>query len=174
MRVVRLAVMLILSMSAHLVVASPTLCAKDEAVFFSCPLKDSNKVVSLCGDRGLMKSREEGENSFLVYRFGRLGALELEYPKRRDGSIEMFSYSRYESKPEMGDFDLTEVLFSISEFKYRIFDDYLPREGRKVQDQHKSGVEVYRKGKVVVELLCGERPKSDLWSLANILSGDDE
>lgn len=68
--------------------AATTHCKPTEVVYFSCELKDSKKVVSLCGDdTGLAVGPEP---SWLQYRFGEVGHPELIYPLQKKGSLGQF------------------------------------------------------------------------------------
>ena len=59
--------------------ASETLCTPSEVVVFSCVTKRRKpKRVSLCA-----KKEWSAERGYLVYRYGRKGKIELEYPKNR-------------------------------------------------------------------------------------------
>ncbi len=51
----------------------PSLCKRDEVAIFSCNL--GSKVVSLCASRDIAEAA-----GTMSYRFGRKGAIELEYP----------------------------------------------------------------------------------------------
>src|SRR6478672_5689557 len=67
-----------------------TLCAKDERVIFSCPVKRPAKIVSVCAAKNLTS-----DQGYLQYRFGLPGKIELEYPKDRKGTQEKFQYTHY-------------------------------------------------------------------------------
>lgn len=55
-------------------------CKPDETTYFSCEIKGRGKTVSVCGG-----------NDWLQYRFGVLGAIELEFPIDRAGSLKRFT-----------------------------------------------------------------------------------
>src|SRR5438093_1933734 len=92
-----------------------TLCGRDERVIFSCPLKRPAKIVSVCSSKDLTSDR-----GYLQYRFGLPGKIELEYPKDRTGTQEKVHYTHY----FRARFDLTEINFTIDDYKYQVFDDY--------------------------------------------------
>ena len=81
-----------------------TLCAKDERVIFSCPVKRPAKIVSVCASKDLT-----GDRGYLQYRFGLPGKIELEYPKDRNGTQQKFKYSHY----FRAQFDMTSINFTI-------------------------------------------------------------
>src|SRR5258706_15993266 len=67
-----------------------SLCAKDERIIFSCPVKRPAKIVSLCASKDLTSER-----GYLQYRFGLPDKVELEFPKDRTGTQQKFQYTHY-------------------------------------------------------------------------------
>ena len=65
-----------------------TLCARDERIIFSCPIRRPAKIVSLCGSKNLTSER-----GYLQYRFGVPEKIELEFPKDRTGTQPKFQYT---------------------------------------------------------------------------------
>src|SRR5258706_2400818 len=55
-----------------------SLCAKDERLIFSCPVKRAAKIVSVCASKDLTN-----DHGYLQYRFGVPGKIELAYPQDR-------------------------------------------------------------------------------------------
>ncbi len=84
-----------------------THCKPDEMEYFSCKIKNSPKIVSLCGDvfvRNIDNAIEWGkdgpkvrEDAWLQYRFGKPGKLELVYPTDTKDSLRKFKaeYDRH-------------------------------------------------------------------------------
>ena len=173
MRLLRTGFLLLLATQTSLVTAEPTLCAKNDEVFFSCVLDSSGKIVSLCGDKRIRTPDRDADEMYLVYRFGRVGAIELEYPRSSEGSIEKFKYFHQASKADMGDFDLNEVSFSISEYNYLLFYNALPRNAGEATNPIKAGVRVSRKNRKATELLCGDRLIERLLWLQNVVPAED-
>ena len=103
-----------------------TLCAKDERVIFSCPVKRPAKIVSVCASKDLTSDR-----GYLQYRFGVPGKIELEYPKDRNGTQQKFHYKHY----FRAQFDLTEIGFTIDGYEYSVFDDYNGEEKPAISSQ---------------------------------------
>jgi hypothetical protein len=166
---------LLLASYATATLANPTLCTKTEAVFFSCVVGGSDKIVSLCGDKRMLSSiAPDSYEPYLAYRFGRVGAIELDFPKKRDGSVDKFKYFRQTSKADMGNYDLNEISFSISHFDYRIFDNALPPNEGETENRYSSGVRVSRKGGKSEELSCTGRPISQLLSLQDYVAPDED
>jgi len=141
------------SSSASLPSAKPqpsTLCAKDERVIFSCPVKRPAKIVSVCASKDLTSDR-----GYLQYRFGLPGKIELEYPKDRQGTQQKFRYSHY----FRAQFDMTEIGFSIDGYEYSVFDDYNGEEKPAVTSR---GVSVTAPGKPKeVSFVCRFKPQTD-------------
>ena len=135
-----------------------TLCAKDERVIFSCPLRRPAKIVSVCAAKNLTK-----ETGYLQYRFGLPGKVELEFPKERQGSQQKFEYTHY----FRAQFDLTEINFTVDGVNYSVFDDYNGEEKPAVSLQ---GVSI-NKGAPSKEtrFVCRAKPKADFSDLQAVL-----
>jgi len=58
--------------------AASSLCRNEEQIIFSCPLARSPKIISICGSK-LLNSK----TGYLQYHFGRIGAVELQFPRDR-------------------------------------------------------------------------------------------
>ena len=140
-----------------------SLCAKDEHIIFSCTVKRTAKIVSLCASRDLDKER-----GYLQYRFGLPGKVELEFPKGRQGTQQQFHYTHY----FRARVDLTEISFNIDGYEYQIFDDYNGEEKPSISSQ---GVNVTAPGKPKeVSFVCRSKPKADYSTLQDVLPHDQE
>ena len=150
--------------SRHLAAPQPnTLCAKDERVIFSCPVKRPAKIVSVCASKDLTSDR-----GYLQYRFGLPGKIELKYPKDRQGTQQTFQYSHY----FRARFEMTSINFTIDGYEYSVFDDYNGEEKPEVISR---GVSVTAPGKPKeVSLLCRIKPKADYSDLQAVLPGGQE
>ena len=95
---------------------TPSHCSASEAVLFSCRIKGSAKILSLCGSRQLSK-----DTGYLQYRFGPPKAVELAFPKERENSLSQFLYLHYFRYQV----DQTSVSFRNSGYTYSIHDDYV-------------------------------------------------
>ena len=136
-----------------------SLCAKDERIIFSCPIKRPAKIVSLCSSKDLTSDR-----GYLQYRFGLPGKIELEYPKDRTGTQQKFHYTHY----FRAQFDLTEISFTNDGYEYQITDDY---NGEEKPAQSIQGVSVTSPGKPKeVNLSCRTKPKADYTDLQAVLA----
>ena len=130
--------------------ASTSLCNKDEKVVFSCPLRRSAKIVSLCSSQKLTK-----DGGYLQYRFGVPGKIELEFPEVRDDSLKVFQYGHY----FRAKVDSTEISFSRNGYTYSVFDDYNGEEKPIVSEQ---GLTVTAENsKKEVKYLCRIKPTAD-------------
>ena len=135
-----------------------TLCARDERIIFSCPVKRPAKIVSVCASKDLTSAR-----GYLQYRFGLPGKIELEFPKDRNRTQEKFHYTHY----FRAQFDLTEINFTIDGYEYQVFDDYNGEEKPAISSQ---GVSVTAPGKPKdVSFACRVRPKADYTDLQAVL-----
>jgi hypothetical protein len=138
-----------------------TLCAKDERVIFSCPVKRPARIVSLCSSQELTSGK-----GYVQYRFGLPGRIELAYPKDRSGSQSKFRYTHY----FRAQVDLTEISFTVNGYQYQITDDY---NGEEKPAQSLQGVSVTAPGKSnQVSFLCRTKPKTDYTDLELVLSTD--
>jgi len=140
-----------------------SLCAAGEKVVFSCPLKRSDKVVSLCASTKLTKT--EG---YLQYRFGIPGKVELEYPKERTPAANAFHYSHY----FRAQVDLTEISFSIDGYGYKVFNNFNGEEKPAISDQ---GVTVQPpENKKEFNYSCRTRAKMDFGDLSDVLPNESQ
>src|ERR1041384_1882191 len=64
-----------------------TLCARNERIIFSCPIKRPAKIVSLCASKDLTSDR-----GYVQYRFGVPEKIELEFPQSKTGTQQKFQY----------------------------------------------------------------------------------
>src|SRR5688500_7074147 len=106
-----IALFLLVSFISGLAYADETLCEKSEAVYFSCPVA-SSKRISVCGSPAISES--EG---YLQYRFGRPGAVELEYPKTKEKTQQQFYWE--ENNNYQG--GSRTLYFEIGSYSYGVF-----------------------------------------------------
>ena len=137
---------------------SNSLCAKDERIIFSCPIKRSAKIISVCASKDLTSDR-----GYIQYRFGLPAKVELEFPKERAGSQQKFQYSHY----FRAKVDLTEISFTVNGYEYQVTDDY---NGEEKTAQTIQGVMVTAPGKPKeVSFSCSMKPKADYTDLQAVL-----
>ena len=134
-----------------------TLCENTEQVVFSCTIRKSAKIVSLCSSKELTKDR-----GYLQYRFGVPGNVELEFPKQRAQTQSAFKYSHY----FRAQFDQTEISFTQDGYEYAIFDDY---NGEEKPARHDQGVRITppNNGKEVT-LSCSGKARAQYGDLAEV------
>jgi hypothetical protein len=140
-----------------------SLCAKDERIIFSCPIKRPAKIVSVCASKDLTSDR-----GYIQYRFGLPAKVELEFPKERSGSQQKFQYTHY----FRAQVDETEISFTVNGYEYQVTDDY---NGEEKTAQTIQGVMVTAPGKPKeVSLACRVKPKADYMDLQAVLpNGQD-
>lgn len=140
---------------------SASLCEPDERVFFDCEIagKKGPKRVSVCGSQN-----PAGKGGYLQYRFGRAGALELEYPPGRGDPGGAFRYSHY----ARFQVSRTAVGFTREGAAYWVFDDY---EGDAPPATRVQGVQVTLRGakEKSLTLSCVGVATSELGSLETVL-----
>jgi|SRR5215471_15854301 len=96
--------------------AAQTLCSAEEVVVFSCAVRSSGKIVSLCASKDLAHDRGS-----LSYRFGQLGKVELQFPRNSLGpSASQFRYAHYFRYRV----DRTELGFRSGDYEYSVFSHY--------------------------------------------------
>jgi hypothetical protein len=135
-----------------------SLCAKDERIIFSCPVKRPARIVSVCASKDLTSDR-----GYIQYRFGLPAKVELEFPKERNGSQQKFQYSHY----FRARVDETEISFTVNGYEYQVTDDYNAEEKTAQTIQ---GVMVTAPGKPKdVSLACRIKPKADYTDLQAVL-----
>ena len=137
-----------------------TLCLQDERAIFSCLLKNTAKLVSLCGSRDLAEG-----SGYLQYRFGRKGKVELEFPSERRGSPKAFRHSLY-TRYQV---DRFSVSFSVANYTYAVFDNY---DGEMEPPTHEAGVAVAHSDENPRELLCRGTGSGNLRELQSIIPCD--
>jgi hypothetical protein len=107
--------MLLVAISTSLVAyaaGNGSLCREGEHQYFSCTLK-SKKTAAVCGGG-------TGDTSYMQYRFGKPGKVELEFPTSRTDSVSQFRISRYFRAAQDGNDSLTtqDLMFTNNETTY--------------------------------------------------------
>ena len=136
-----------------------SLCRAGEQVLFSCKVADGPKFVSVCGS-----NRLDAKRGYVQYRFGRVGALELEYPQGLEETQRAFRYAHY----FRAQVDRTELSFERGGYKYALYDYY---EGDVRPVIAEAGVRVTRPGGEgeAVEIKCRGRATSRLGLLSDVV-----
>jgi hypothetical protein len=84
----------LLSVISPLLAHAQTHCSSKEVEYFSCKIKGSEKVVSLCGSvfrESTYASANIVDDAWVQYRFGKPGNVELTYPEKRRPLLGNFS-----------------------------------------------------------------------------------
>jgi hypothetical protein len=141
-----------------------TLCRSEEQVIFSCPMAGSGKVISLCASPTIDTKR-----GYLQYRFGKSGAVELQFPQARANTQLAFRYAHY----FRARVDRTEITFDNHDYRYVIFDYF---EGDVKPTIRQAGVRVSRHGgnNHEQELKCTGTPLSKLGVLESVITRDPD
>lgn len=125
----RLALLVLFALPTYCL-GGDTLCNSKEHVYFSCTVKGSGKLISLCGN-----SLEDEDRFWLQYRFGAIGKIELAYPQRK----KLFRESGFKIRRSRRAFGYDgEVNFTNGGWSYTVF--FLPLPG----DSEQSGIRVAR------------------------------
>ncbi len=139
--------------------AAATHCRDGEIVVFSCQIKGSQKVASLCSS--VRKSETSVVPEALFYRFGKLGNVELEFPPSASGSLEKFSFNHY-FRPGL---DSTAISFTNGTFNYSIYETLDNEDSTSPDEQHLAGLSVSsdRKNKGA-GLTCSRKSIESNWA----------
>ena len=125
-------------------------CSASEKAIFNCRIKDSSKIVSLCGSSDLSSKK-----GYLQYRFGRPGNVELQFPKNKQGSQDRFRWAHY----FRFQVDRTEVSFNNGGYKYTLFHYY---EGDLEPPTTTGGIRVGETELSCIDPIINELPKLEL------------
>lgn len=121
-----------------------SLCERGEDVVFNCRIRQSAKFVSLCATVSTVKG--ERRAATLLYRFGKRGSPEFQFPSSSDNSLQKFKFSHY----FRSQLDSTNISFGINSFAYSVFDT-IDGEADPSKPERTSGVSVsssHKKGAV--------------------------
>ncbi len=147
--------------------AQPESLCDEEKILFSCPLRSTQKWVSVCASADVSKTA-----GYLQYRFGTAGAIELAYPADRAQSQTQFRYGHYSRYQT----DRTRVYFSTNGFTYEIFDDFENDGGPKIDEE---GIRIYKQpphgeAQLIKTYVCAGKATNHLVALEPILSCDKD
>lgn len=143
---------------------SSSLCGNEEQVIFSCAVAPGVRTVSLCASSALDHRR-----GYVQYRYGRPGAVELQFPQARANTQLAFRYAHY----FRARVDRTEITFDNDEYRYTLFDYF---EGDVRPAIIKAGVRVSKHGTKGAEtqFRCVAKPTSNLGKLENVITLDHD
>jgi hypothetical protein len=140
-----------------------SLCDANEKVIFSCKIKNSANNLSVCASQNLSK-----DSGYIQYRFGRTGAIELEYPAEKETSRASFLFARY-TRFQVSRLTLS---FSNNNVNYTIFDNYDAESKPYVKEK---GVAISGQGleDKNIKLICDQGALSNLQNMEDIVSCDE-
>ncbi|MDR6393131.1 hypothetical protein [Paraburkholderia phenoliruptrix] len=108
-----------------------TLCNAHEEIYFSCHVGE--KIVSVCASGNISP-----KNGYVQYRFGKLGRIELEYPKLPYPPMGFFSISDI----DQGNVQTTHLKFKSGRYNYVVYSGF------------PSGLYVKKDGRIISNLIC--------------------
>lgn len=139
-----------------------SLCRGEEKIIFSCAVTPGARIVSLCASNALDHRR-----GYLQYRYGKPGAIELQFPQARANTQIAFRYAHY----FRAQVDRTEVSFDTQGYRYTLFDYF---EGDVKPAIITAGVHVSKHGAKGADtrFRCVAKPTSNLGNLENVITHD--
>lgn len=143
---------------------SLSLCRDEEQVMFSCVVTPGARITSLCASSTLDHRR-----GYLQYRYGKPGAIELQFPEARANTQLAFRYAHY----FRAQVDRTEISFDNRDYRYTLFDYF---EGDAKPAIITAGVRVSKHGTKgqQIELLCHGKPTGKLGGLETVVPRDHD
>lgn len=140
-----------------------SLCDVNEKTIFSCKIQNSANSLSVCVSQNLSK-----DSGYIQYRFGRTGAIELEYPAEKEISRSSFLFARY-TRFQVSKLTLS---FSNNNVNYTIFDNY---DGESKPSVKEKGVAISGQGleNKNIKLLCDQGAVSNLDDMEDIVPCDE-
>jgi hypothetical protein len=157
MRLLALFVGCLLSLMFTVEVQRGSLCTQSERIIFSCSVKRSGKIVSLCASTDVTKT-----SGYVQYRFGLPDKIELEFPAEKERSQEKFEYIHY----FRAQVDETQISFTSGGYNYSVFDEYNGEFKPAVSSQ---GVRVEAPGGKESSLECQGKARTGYANLETIL-----
>lgn len=131
----------------------PSHCAPAEEVIFSCALQEGGAVVSLCASP---------DRSWLQYRSGAPGSVEVAYPKENGKSLQAYSlewYTRFR-------FSFEVLSFQMDDATYKVTSSFEGDNGPEILFH---GVEIVDQSGSERTLACGEAVVSRLRELEHVV-----
>lgn len=140
-----------------------SLCNANEKIIFNCKIKSSANSLSVCASQNLSK-----DSGYIQYRFGRTGAIELEYPAEKEISRASFLFARY-TRFQVSRFNLS---FSNNNVNYTIFDNY-DAESKPYVKEKGIAISGQGLGNKNIQLLCDQGALSNLGDMEDIVPCDE-
>jgi hypothetical protein len=116
----------VLALSLAPAAFAQTLCRKGETDHLSCPTNGGKKILSVCSN--IKQGVDVVEDSWVQYRFGSPGKIELAFPKEKKGSLARFDghyFSPHEQSTSVSDLRFTSgrVAYSVDLNRFYESDD---------------------------------------------------
>jgi hypothetical protein len=108
-----------------------TLCLPHEEVYFSCPI--DKKIMSVCAAGNISP-----DNGYVKYRFGKMGEIEIEFPKKSFTPRKWFSISDIAG----GNLNIRHLKFASGQYQYVLYQGSV------------SGIYVKKGGKLIWNYVC--------------------
>jgi hypothetical protein len=149
-RLPRLAALLVLASAVFPSAASAqSLCARDEVVYFSCPVK-GGKILSICSNLAEVDTNEEGH--WVQYRFGKPRRIELAYLRQKRESFSRFEGHVFAPNGERK--ETSELRFINEATYYSVSLSRSPASGTRHANDYAGAVGVGRPGAKLVSINC--------------------
>lgn len=143
-----------------------SLCNREEKTLFSCALKGSRKLLSICGS-----GRLDANSGYLQYRFGRAGDVEFEFPKEKKGTQAAFRYTRY-TRPLV---TYLVLRFETQGYLYSVHQNYNGEERPAVNEARVTVAPLKQKRAQATEFQCRLPVEGTLMNLEDVVRrADDE
>lgn len=147
--------------------AADSLCAPNEEVFFNCRIKDSPKLLSVCGRGAEEASRGASvSGAYLQYRFGSLDKPELVFPKMREGSLDKFWIANEYVRSAF--YESYQLSFQSGQDEYRVY-AVNQGDGPNLSPEKYGGVIVSIGSGRDITIPCGSPPETSLGVLVRKL-----
>lgn len=145
--------------------AADSLCAPAEQVFFNCRIKNSPKLLSVCGREAEEAARGVAvPGAYLEYRFGSPDKPELVFPETREGSLDKFWVANEFVRSAF--YESHQLSFQSGGAEYRVYAvSQLANAGPEAPPDVYGGVIVSTAGGRDVNLSCGSAPENELGGL---------
>lgn len=149
--------------------AADSLCAPTEQVFFNCRIKDSPKLLSVCGQAGEEVRRgAAGPGDYLQYRFGLHDKPELIFPKTREGSLDKFWFAT--EYVRSASYESHQLSFQSGGSEYRVYAvSQMADAGPNAPLDEYGGVIVSAAGGRDINIPCASIPENELGGLVRKL-----
>ena len=135
------ATLLLCSAGGSAAAADGDICSADQHALFSCAIRNSDRIVSVCGSKDLSPER-----GVLQYRFGSSARLEFSYPS---GAVDPRSAFKY-FRTDFSKGGTSALSFQVGAWRYSVFSTQTAYG----DDYSQAGV-IVRNGQDMKKYTCG-------------------